>query len=797
MAKSYKDTFQWLFDRDRVEFLSWLENSKNKSLLWICGKPGSGKSTLMKFAMRDRRTLEALRHSGRLPWIIVGFFFYDRGNAKQKTFLAMLQEILYQLLFQAEQLTSFIYSFYTDLAKRQRTTSPSWDIETLQNALLAIAHQNQTIVHACLFLDALDEHDGDNEQLAKFLYELTSTTGNTKTVLKICVASRSWPIFETYFGRCPGFAIHDFTQSDIRDYTVNRLYENSPKAKISSEDATHREKVEKLADQVTEKASGVIIWVRLVLDELAIGIRDGTPIAALQEKVSAMPQELRDLYAYTLKRINPEYAQEAYVMLQIALYSISPLSLDTFFDCTTYALLWQTRLKYRSGAPLANAPTPEPMNMMKIDGIGIEHYINIEHTRQYIEIIPSESGNRGSDTASQAEMNNQLPIVEFAQYQSTEEMTRRLASRSGGLLEVVSLRNSDSTKLGVQFFHQTVKEFMRETKHNILPLTYLRPECGLLYLLRYAMMFQHPFADSVTQDMFEYANLLVQEDTVSSKSKLDLFHLMKRTCEANNSRYLEWFLRQHRFKFYKDFLLEHEIPPSIQLRCVFISANLLNHEGLEFLFSYSPSWADHHNLLRSVTFRYLFMAALGPRIVSGEHKLPRTMENLLMYFNETKSRITDVQTSDVIEERLELFEWTLKRQINGRAIGISEDDQVSILKIMQRYGLLQNLLFKDMVRVTISRYCVGYSSERIIRLLIEIWGVEIFLKDGSDSLILESIHLAPLRGHVGILRALQEPGKVPKWNAESLDDRSALQALCHMSLLGAGICQSLARQEGT
>ena len=61
-----ENTFHWVFDSDTVAFADWLQNKEtvDKPIFWRSGKPGSGKSTLMKFAMRDARTLA--RRRGRL-----------------------------------------------------------------------------------------------------------------------------------------------------------------------------------------------------------------------------------------------------------------------------------------------------------------------------------------------------------------------------------------------------------------------------------------------------------------------------------------------------------------------------------------------------------------------------------------------------------------------------------------------------------------------------------------------------------------------------------------------------------
>lgn len=46
VSKAHKLTFDWVFKRRGVGLIEWLEN--DRELFWINGKPGSGKSTVLK-----------------------------------------------------------------------------------------------------------------------------------------------------------------------------------------------------------------------------------------------------------------------------------------------------------------------------------------------------------------------------------------------------------------------------------------------------------------------------------------------------------------------------------------------------------------------------------------------------------------------------------------------------------------------------------------------------------------------------------------------------------------------------
>lgn len=309
-----------MFDPATVTFATWLQQTAwaSSQIYWIQGKPGSGKSTLMKFGMRDPRFTELLSlqdsddnisamsrdvptNSARIvgdtaTWIVAAFFFHDRGSESEKTMGGMLQAVLKSVLDQVPALVSFVIPVYTTLAHAQRTRNPTWDFETLRSALLAILCQRQVRVNIILFLDALDEKSGDKEQLVSLLEEILRMVDNRYVRLKICLASRPWSIFAEHFGGCQGFAIQDFTKQDINTYAIGRLRSASRSILSPAEEV----QLAGIIELVNEKALGVFIWVRLVVDIIVKGIHDGTPLTSLELQAREMPQELEDLYTQTI-----------------------------------------------------------------------------------------------------------------------------------------------------------------------------------------------------------------------------------------------------------------------------------------------------------------------------------------------------------------------------------------------------------------------------------------------------------------------------------------------------------------
>ncbi|KAI4173239.1 MAG: hypothetical protein LQ348_006624 [Seirophora lacunosa] len=323
--QAHPATFEWLFDPKQVPFLEWLQagDELGRRPFWIQGKPGSGKSTLMKFALRNPQTLQALTGSRSEHWTFSSFFFHGRGSQAQKNLLAMLQELLHSILLQNTSLVQSALPYYDVLRDEQRTRHPRWPLAQLKNTIQAVFKNSLVRGNLCLFLDALDEHAGENEELVRMIWSwITAINENPAPIrIKICLASRPWEIFKKEFGQCPQFAIHEHTRGDIEAYTTQRIRNAMYTSELSLAAAN-------LIGQIVRDASGVFIWVRLVLDRVAQDIIDGTPFSILQEIVSQLPLELGELYRLTVKRIQSRYHPEAWIMFQTVLCSLKPLLLE-------------------------------------------------------------------------------------------------------------------------------------------------------------------------------------------------------------------------------------------------------------------------------------------------------------------------------------------------------------------------------------------------------------------------------------------------------------------------------------
>ena len=399
--------------------------------------------------MRDPRMTKLLASDDMEEWSLAAFFFHDRGSEKQKTLIGMLQELLRSILQHIPALSRYVRPTYLELVRSQRTRCPSWDFSSLKSALVSLIEQRHVKIRILLLLDALDEHQGDNDMLASLLKVLIDKSDNERVKLKMCLASRSWTVFQHHFGKCPGFSIHDHTREDIMTYIRARLEPSDPQELHQLD----HDEITPLADLVARRASGVFIWVRLVVDLLVKGIQDGTPYRTLEEKVNKVPQELKDLYADTLRRIEPEYSLEAFIMLQTILCSLEPLPLKVLMFISDI----NTRLPETEPLPIGYAWHPGDLNE-----------------------------------------------------QSTSSLKSRLASRSGGLLEVVQTDQpvSESDGLVVQFIHQSVKEYVQSTSISVGLAQMsgnIRYANGYSFLLRTCAICNREWVSIIKKDLFDYA----------------------------------------------------------------------------------------------------------------------------------------------------------------------------------------------------------------------------------------------------------------------------------------------------
>ncbi|KAF2110947.1 hypothetical protein BDV96DRAFT_193503 [Lophiotrema nucula] len=328
ISRAYTGTFDWLLrscghdfgtaDHTRELFAQWLQNSDD--IYWIGGKPGSGKSTLMKHIFHDPETRKFLRTwAGMQSLTIAGYFFWHRGNELQRSQQGLLQHLLYTILEATPGLANELCE--------ARTTQPEkpWTLLELESVFRNLGHGSTVQHRFCFFIDGLDEYSGDHFELVECLQVLPQSPR-----IKLCLASRPWPCFEDAFGQTASRRLYlqDLTKPDIRRYARDKL----DNAKMQSLSKDEIQEFDEVIDEVVEKSQGVFVWVTLVVRSLREGLSNGDSIATLQQRVRAFPADLEPFFESLIEAVESTYQQIMATTFLVALET-------TALPLVTYAFL--------------------------------------------------------------------------------------------------------------------------------------------------------------------------------------------------------------------------------------------------------------------------------------------------------------------------------------------------------------------------------------------------------------------------------------------------------------------------
>ena len=318
-----QSSFGWVWDS---AFAEWLSSSR--PLFWLRGKPASGKSTLTQYLVSNDRTYSKLREYKNCEWLTIYFFFDFRGGkGMSNNFEGLLRSLLVQLLDSMPELKKYASS----------ESSTHWHEAELRECLLLVFdHSSKGL---CLFIDGLDEYEGNLLQLLRFLKKLDKIGEDPRTPRKIYVSSRPEPVPSELLEGTPSLSMSEENGRGIHAY-IQSTIKGMP-SKIA-EDPQWKA----LCDGLVKRADGVFLWARFALDELIQGFCKGESIDELSERLQSVPDELEGIYKRIVNRMEPQARNEAFVMLQIACSTLVDLFLQDFLVATNFTM--ETDLSIRS-----------------------------------------------------------------------------------------------------------------------------------------------------------------------------------------------------------------------------------------------------------------------------------------------------------------------------------------------------------------------------------------------------------------------------------------------------------------
>lgn len=290
-------------------FSNWL--SSTDAIYWISGKPGSGKTTVVKYILADERTKKYLN-----IWCpgctIVSHYFWLPGSPMQRNMEGLLCSLLYQLLENNSDALTEAMSFVSG----PKSSYTDWSHAELQSSVVRVLDTYENGV--CLFLDGIDEikpEDGTKDGIPEFLDWAIELSQRSK--IKLCLASRPDPhILEKQLSKYPRLRLQDLNYQDLMTYAKGRI-------RISEKDVSAHNK--NLIRSLTQKAEGVFLWLVLAIKSVNEGFRNDDSVETLQERIDRLPQGLDSLYRDMWARAgadNPaEYRQTAALYFKMLLAS--------------------------------------------------------------------------------------------------------------------------------------------------------------------------------------------------------------------------------------------------------------------------------------------------------------------------------------------------------------------------------------------------------------------------------------------------------------------------------------------
>lgn len=323
---AHPGTFSWVFPS---KFEAWLQS--DHPIFWISGKPGSGKSTLMKFLVANSDTLAALSlWSGSTPLVVVDYYFWINGSDLQRSHDGLLRALLYDILRRDPTAAKSVFPgawksieerLATGTSSSSNFCSHTWERSTLLEACRRLSTSENLRTKFCLFIDGLDEFQGDHEELIQTVRDLA------KLNIKLCVASRPWNAFEEAFGADIEHKIYlqDFNKPDMEFYVEQKLT-NQPNFRILEHNQGRN-----IVNEIVEKAKGVFLWVFLVVRSLNEGLRNQDSFSLLQKRLRDFPSDLDQFFRHMFLSLEIIYRTHLSHMFQVALRANAPLYLLAYW----------------------------------------------------------------------------------------------------------------------------------------------------------------------------------------------------------------------------------------------------------------------------------------------------------------------------------------------------------------------------------------------------------------------------------------------------------------------------------
>ena len=310
IKNAYSNTCKWLLNTP--QYLDWLDATKlgeHHGILWIKGKGGVGKSTLMKFALTNTRKMMKDR-------IVISFFFNARGEGIEKSTIGLYRSLLLQLLKQLPALQVVFDSL--NLSMSNFRTHHQWSVELLKT-LLEKVMQNLEESSVVCFIDALNEcEQNEIQDMVSFFEHINEFAISPSTRFRLCLSSRHYPNIKIKKHLALALEQQKGHDQDIMNYIDSEL-------KIGRSMLAKRIRTD-IRGRASGKFKRVIRIVHILNREY-----DGENMHTLQQRLLEIPNnDLHKIFCGILAR-DPNNIDRLVLCIQWVLFSRCSLSPEQLY----------------------------------------------------------------------------------------------------------------------------------------------------------------------------------------------------------------------------------------------------------------------------------------------------------------------------------------------------------------------------------------------------------------------------------------------------------------------------------
>jgi hypothetical protein len=241
-----------------------------------------------------------------------------------------------------------------------------WSNIELMEALQLFINITASSHHLCIFVDGLEEFEGDFQQhqdLVTFLIKAVQSTH-----VKLCVSSRPYPVFQKTLRDFPRLRLELLTRNDIKIYVENKLGDDPD---FQALQRLHPQPCSKIVEEVVDRAQGVFLWVYLVVRWLIQGITESFSAVSLLRRLQEIPPDLDEFFQRIIDNIPAHERQYAAMYFNIKIAAPFPPPL--------LCLYW------------VEEEDPEFVNNVPLEALSVE----VIEARQKITVRRLESRCRG------------------------------------------------------------------------------------------------------------------------------------------------------------------------------------------------------------------------------------------------------------------------------------------------------------------------------------------------------------------------------------------------------------------